>query len=341
MQSRVPCVVVGMLSLLLSGLAGAQDYQWTEIVIPGATVSSAWGINDKGQAAVNTTDGTAGIYWNGTFTPLPPPPEGFQVSALGINNDGVITGNARTVSDIRQGFILRGSTYTLFSRPGWANTEGRAIASSGLITGYSYGIGGTPTAGFIYDADTDTFTDATPPGSLFTITQGMNTFGRITGNGQDSSIGRYGFVWQQRTITQGKRELVPFLDRIKIAVGTNTRGINDSGVVVGWISDATARSDGFVGSDALGYQRLVAPGGELPGNSTICQGVNNFAQVVCTVSDSTSQTLGAFVGSPVGGEGNIDSSPRPASTRDIAASSGAAGWTNKPSEELVIPTMRP
>ncbi len=305
MQSRMLCLVVGVLSLLLSGLAWAQDYLWTEIVILGATVGGAWGINDQGQVAVNTTDGTAGIYWNRTFTPLPPPPQGFVVSALGINNDGVITGNARTVSDIRQGFILRGSTYTLFSRPGWDNTEGRAIANSGLITGYSYGIGGTPTAGFIYDPDTG-FTDATPPGSTFTITQGMNTFGRITGNGIEAGIGRYGFVWQQGTITKGKRELLPFLDRIKIDVSTNTRGINDSGVVVGWITGATGRGDGFVGSDALGYQRLVAPGGEMPGNSTVCQGINNFAQVVCTVNDSAFNPLGAFIGSPSEGKGNED-----------------------------------
>src|SRR6266851_7757847 len=120
MQSRMPCAVVSMLSLLLSGLAGAQDYQWTEIVIPGATVLQAWGINDKGQVALTTTDGMSGIYGDGTFTPLPPL-EGFQVGALGINNDGVITGGA-TAAGTQQGFILRGSTYTLFSRAGWDNT---------------------------------------------------------------------------------------------------------------------------------------------------------------------------------------------------------------------------
>jgi len=43
MQSRVPCLVVGMLSLLLSNLAGAQDYLWKEIVIEGATVDQAFG----------------------------------------------------------------------------------------------------------------------------------------------------------------------------------------------------------------------------------------------------------------------------------------------------------
>ena len=48
MQNRMLCLVVGMVSLLLSRLAGAQGYQWTEIVIPGATVLQAWQINDSG-----------------------------------------------------------------------------------------------------------------------------------------------------------------------------------------------------------------------------------------------------------------------------------------------------
>ncbi len=294
MHSRVPYLVVGMVSLLLSQLAGAQDYQWTEIVIPGGVLQS-WGLNDRGQVALTAMDGTSGIYVDGTFTPLPPPPQGLLAGAVGINNDGVITGIASTVAGTEQGFILRGTTYTFFSRRGWDNTEPRAIANSGLITGLSYG---ADSAGFIYDPDTDTFTDATPPGSTFTITQGMNRFGRITGDGREPAIGRYGFVWQQGTITEGQRELRPFLVRLKIDVITTARGINDSGVVVGRTTNADGRSDGFVGSDARGYQRLVAPGGEMPGNSTFCQGINNFAQVSCQVSESEGNPLGAFIGSP-------------------------------------------
>jgi hypothetical protein len=98
-------------------LAGAQDYQWTEIVIPGGVLQS-WGLNDRGQVALTATDGTSGIYENGTFTPLPPPPQGLQVVATGINNSGVITGSAFSETGTEQGFILRGSTYTFFSRPG-------------------------------------------------------------------------------------------------------------------------------------------------------------------------------------------------------------------------------
>jgi len=344
MQSRMSCLVVGVLSLLLSNLAGAQGYSWTEIVIPGSTISNAFGLNDKGQTAVTTTDNTSGIYGDGTFTPLPPPPEGIsRVIATGINNDGVITGSAYTVTGIEQGFILRGSTYMLFTRPDWDGTEPRAIANSGLITGYSYSTHVFSYAGFIYDADTNTFTDATPPGSDYTIVHGMNKFGRITGHGRESGIpgrGRYGFVWQHGAIAKGKRELLPFLDRLSIDFHTRGRGINDSGIVVGFLSDAAARGDGFVGNDARGYQRLVAPGGEVAGNSTICEGINNFAQVVCFVMDPAGNTLGAFIGSPVEGEGNADSSSHAASTRDIAASSGAAEWTNKSREELVIPAMR-
>jgi hypothetical protein len=325
----MPCLVVAILSLVFSKLAGAQDYQWTEMVIPGTTVESVWGLNDNGQVALFTTDGASGIYENGTFTPLPPL-EGFQVGGIGINNDGVITGNANDVAGIQRGFILRGSTYTLFSRPGWDNTEPRAIANSGLITGYSFAMGGIPATGFIYDPDTDTFTDATPPGSTFTITQGMNRFGRITGNGIESGIGRYGFVWQQGTISEGQRELLPFLVRLKIDVGTNARGINDSGVVVGFIAKADGRSDGFVGSDARGYQRLVAPGGEMPGNSTVCEGINNFAQVSCEVMDSKGNTVGAFIGSP--GESK--------SSVDLKSHADRVEGTHKPSEELVIPTTQ-
>ena len=128
MQRRLPWFAVGVFLLLLSKFAGAQEYSWTEIVIPGATVSNVFGLNDKGQTAVTLTDGTAGIYGDGIFTPLPPPPEGFRVGATGINNDGVITGPAFGVAGTEQGYILRGSNYTLFSRPGWDYTEPRAIA---------------------------------------------------------------------------------------------------------------------------------------------------------------------------------------------------------------------
>ena len=105
----------------------------------------------------------------------------------------------------------------------------------------------------------------------------------------------------------------------------------------------SCRSPGLLGRvhDAKPRQRLVLPGGEVAGNSTFCEGINNSAQVECYVWDPASIPQGAFIGSPSKGAGNADSSSRAASSRDIAASSGAAEWTNKSREELAVPTMRP
>jgi hypothetical protein len=261
-------------------------------------MGGAFGLNDKGQVAVTNADGSkTGIYRGGIFTPLPSPPAGYKVSALGINNGGTIVGGAFSPSDPthEQGFILIGSKYTFFSRPGWDNTESRAIANSGLITGYNYTSDVSTFAGFIYNAGTNTFTDATPPGSGtgFSVTQGMNADGRISGDGRSDELGRYAFMWQQGTLIRGTRELAPFLARLKIAdANSAARGINDAGVIVGFNSRA-----GFVGSDSRGFEVLIPPGGDAPGAVVACEGINNFRQVVCDVTDAAGNNRN-FIGTP-------------------------------------------
>lgn len=288
--------------LFVIGSANADAYSWTEILIPSiGPIGSAFGINDKGQVAVGSADGSNwGIYSNGIFTRLPALPAGYKVNAvLGINNSGIIVGGAFPPTDPthEQGFILIGSKYTFFSRPGWNNTEARAIANSGLITGYSYTDDGSAFAGFIYNPATNTFSDATPPGSgfAFSVTQGMNAAGRISGDGRSSEFGRYAFVWQQGALSTGARPLEPFLARVKIAdSGSAARGINDAGVIVGFTNSGL----GFVGNDARGFQRLVPPGGDAQGAGVVCEGINNFRQVVCGISDANGNTVGEFIGTP-------------------------------------------
>jgi hypothetical protein len=286
-----------------SAAGTASGYSWTEISIPSiGPLGLAFGPNDKGQVAVSNADGTkSGIYRNGVFTPLPPPPAGYTVSATGINNAGVITGSAIPSSDptSQRGFILIGSNYTLFAQPGWAVTSPRAIANSGLITGSSASADLSTNAGFIYDPRTNTFTDATPPGSGtgFSVTQGMNAEGRISGDGRLSGLGRYGFVWQQGALVEGKRELAPFLARFTIGDGqTAARGINDAGTIVGFTALAGTLV-GFVGSDSRGFRVLVPPGGDAAGASVSCEGINNALQVVCNVTDAAGNVRN-FIGSP-------------------------------------------
>ncbi len=294
--------VTSALTLIFTiGSSNAAGYSWTEILIPSiGPLGAAAGINDKGQVAVTNADASkTGIYRNGIFTPLPAPPAGYsKVTAWGINNRGIVTGGAFPPSDPthEQGFILVGSNYTFFSRPGWDNTEPRAIANSGLITGYSSTSDLSTTAGFIYNAGTNTFTDATPPGSGtgFSVTQGMNAAGRISGDGRLPGLGRYAFIWQQGTLVRGGRELAPFLARFTIAdVNTAARGINDAGFIVGFTNPGM----GFVGSDSRGFQLLIPPGGDAPGASIVCEGINNFRQVVCGVTDAAGNSRD-FIGTP-------------------------------------------
>jgi len=267
-----------MLIFTIGSESAFAAYSWTEILIPSiGPLGACFGLNDKGQVAVQTPDGSnTGIYRGGIFTPLPPPPTGYTVSATGINNGGTIVGSAVSPSDPthEQGFILIGSKYTFFSRPGWDRTEPRAIAR------------------------TNTFTDATPPGSGtgFSITQGMNAAGRISGDGRlPDGTGRYAFIWQQGTRGQGNHALAPFLAQFRITdAGTAARGINDAGVVVGFTNSGV----GFVGSDSRGFQLLIPPGGDAAGANVACEGINNFGQVVCTVTDPSGTIFRSFIGTP-------------------------------------------
>jgi hypothetical protein len=252
-----------------------------------------------------------GIYSHGIFTQLPSPPAGYNsFSAFGINNAGVVTGSALSgaCDNCEVGFILTGTTYKFFSQQGFANTEPRAIANSGLITGYSYNDPtGAPqtTSGFIYNpAGAGTFTVVNGPEYVtgFSIVQGMNASGRITG---DSRLAdprqRYGYVWQLGPLDNGNLTPLPFFARLTIGevgtgVRTAARGINDAGVITGFTSQGETNV-GFVGSDAKGFRLLVPPGGDAAGASTACTGINNARQVVCVVTDASNNNRN-FIGSP-------------------------------------------
>ena len=295
-KTLVLAAALCLLELAPAGAMAGEAYTWTQIVLPSGTVGQASGLNDFGQIAVTDVTGTvSGIYQNGRFTPLLTPPAGFLVNAYGINNAGTIVGTASTTTDAHlQAFILQRGKYRFFFRSGWQNTAARAVGPSGLVVGISYQDDQNTWAGFAYDPATGAFTDVTPPGSIYTIVQGVNRFGRIAGSGQDDS-GRYAFIWQQSA--SANRALVPFLERINVADGfANARGINDEGVITGW-AHSGGLAVGFVGSASRGYRLLVPPGGNAP-NLSYCQGINNARQVSCIITDANSNPLAGFLGSP-------------------------------------------
>jgi hypothetical protein len=280
------------------------SYLWTQVVIPGKTPIGQMGINDKGQTAVLIDDGTSGIYQRGTFRPLPAPPSscGCLTTAAAINDSGTIVGTATSPSDFSErGFILSGSTYTFFSWPGWDNTEARGIGNQGLVVGYSYSNDFFQSAGFVYDPSTGVFTQVTPGTANASIVQGINRFGRIAGNAIDPSPRRvYGLVSQLAPLNAFGGTQVPFAQKFQLnGVATRARGINDFGIVVGFVARPDGTFAGFVGNDSWGYEMLKPPGSDLPDHSTTCSGINNFGQVACTVGTlDGSTTFGLYIGTP-------------------------------------------
>ncbi|HVN47179.1 MAG TPA: hypothetical protein VMT66_18290 [Steroidobacteraceae bacterium] len=314
---RIGIACTTALGLMIGSAANAGEtesgYSWSEILIPRiGPLGSAFNINDKGQVAVTNASGTVtGIYSHGIFTRLPAPPAGYNtLAAYGINNAGVVTGSALSAAcgNCEVGFILTGKTYKFFAQQGFANTEPRAISNSGLITGYSYNDPtGAPqtTSGFVYNpAGAGTFTVVNGPEYVtgFSIVQGMNASGRITGDSRLADpTQRYGYVWQLAPLDNGALTLLPFLARFTIGevgtgVRTAARGINDAGDITGYTS-LGGTNVGFVGNDAKGFRLLVAPGGDGAGAITACTGINNARQVVCVVTDASNNNRD-FIGTP-------------------------------------------
>jgi len=77
----------------------------------------------------------------------------------------------------------------------------------------------------------------------------------------------------------------------------------DHGVIVGFGGNAAGTNQFFIGNDVRGYQRLIVPCGDAP-NSTVCEGINNSGHVVCGASDPTFNTIGEFIGTPDGEDGD-------------------------------------
>ena len=281
----------------------AVAYVWMQVLIPGKSPNQQFGINDKGQTVVTTDDGASGIYDHGSFTPLPPPPASCacKVDGTAVNNAGVVVGIATPIAGgPEQGFVLSGGTYTFFSWAGWQNTEPRGIGNQGLVVGWAFNSDNT-NAGFVFDPFTGTFTNVTPGSGFPSIVQGLNRLGRVAGTFvQPSPRKLFGLISQfAPTATFGSTQ-VPFASQTQLGgAATRARGINDFGVTVGFVAAANGGSSAYTGSDTLGYEIVVPPGGEAPDASSICTGINNLGQVACAVADlNFNNTRGLFIGTP-------------------------------------------
>jgi uncharacterized membrane protein len=257
------------LALLAAGASHATDY--TVTTLPGNSATQGvqvFGLNNAGQVAggfitLGGTPGQQAFVWQADGTTFLTGPAGALGStALGIADNGVVvgswydslvddgtgTGNL-TFGNVR-GFVLDGGVYTTVAAPGASFTQLRGVSPDGqLVTGYA--TVGDVNVGFVHDRSSGSFTYLGVTDSLFTLPQGMNSAGLVTGSDVIQPAAgpgtRPGFV---HNLASGTRTdtLVPGWQR------TAFRDIDESGGLVGWLSGTDASGApltvGFIGSPA-------------------------------------------------------------------------------------------
>ncbi len=297
-------------------------YVYDNVAVPGSgTNSFISGLNDGGQAIVNSASGVQYIYSPGsglTALPAPPASSGYDGGTVGygINNNGVVVGSAcncpgSNPGTIEQGFILSKGSYSFFSYPGASVTIARAITSSGLVTGYD-----NVSGGFLYNPATKTFTSIYPPGSVspvqsymnaafnpavFTPAQGITSGGLIVGSTLLSTNNPSGaanpffsaYLYNQ---TSGNYSVFQ-VD----GDSSQARGINPSGVMTGFVTvggggESSSNTDAFVGTVGH-FQLLIDPGAV---NGTFGESINSSGQVAGVYLDGSFNQLG-FIATPATG----------------------------------------
>ena len=132
-------VLFAAAALVAGSPANAVSYKYTQIDVPGATSTTASGINDAGQIVGNVDNDRAFIYFDGSFTKLVAPGAFLdQTAAWGINDAGQIVGSFLDSTPHRHGFLDTGGSFTQLDVPGapnsasarWTGSELGAAASA-------------------------------------------------------------------------------------------------------------------------------------------------------------------------------------------------------------------
>jgi probable HAF family extracellular repeat protein len=237
---------------------------FTQIDVPGATETIAYGINDVGQIVgffSNSTGQHGFLYSDGSFTQIDVP-GATSTRLTGINNAGQIIG----LRD-NSAFLDTNGTFTEISVPGASFTGASGINNIGQIVGTCFGCGiGQSENGFLYAGGSFTLIHA--PGSFVTFADGINDAGQIVGGCFGCGIGQSenGFLYSGGSFTQFQ---VPGAD------STFPSDINGAGQIDGSFSNGTGGAHGFLDSGA-NFTQIDVPGA----TETIAYGINDAGQIV-------------------------------------------------------------
>lgn len=242
--------------------------------INGAFTAMAFGINSAGTVVGTDGNGNAFSLRGGTVSTFIPP-GGTSASAFGINDLGTIVGQYATAAGSALGFIRAGSTYiTINPSSGPDLVDPQGINNSGLIAGFYVGNDGQD-HGFLANqsaasgglltatplADPTIPSVAAEPGATFVFSQmlGINDSGAVVGYYGDSTTSQHGFLYDSLTgqYTFLDDPAAQFNNGVEI---TQITGINDSGEISGFYSDANGVFHGFVATPVPEPGSLTALG---------------------------------------------------------------------------------
>jgi probable HAF family extracellular repeat protein len=176
-------------------------------------------------------------------------------------------------------YLDTGGTFTTVTVQGATSTFASGVNTSGQIVGHYYD-SSFNTHGFLLSGSVLTTIDA--PGAVQpygTIVTGLNGSGQVVGYYEDSAGVVHGFLWSAGTFTT--------IDYPE-ATGTYPTAINNSGVIVGYFTEATdSYRHGWERSGSTMTAINVSGASE-----TMPQGINTSGQIVGAYLNASGQTSG-------------------------------------------------
>ena len=174
----------------------AITFTFTSLDYPGATVTTASGINNSNVIVGDYTDASGNMHgyyrsFSGTFVAVNYP--GATATSLwGINDNNQAVGYYTDSSGNTHGFFFGlPGTYIAINYPGAAFTIAYGINNSDQIVGTWGNAAGTIQDGF--SLINNVFTDLSYPGSISTLSSGVNSSGTICGEWFDTNSVTHGF----------------------------------------------------------------------------------------------------------------------------------------------------
>jgi hypothetical protein len=232
-------------------------------VLSGLAASAmALGVNSAGSVVGSDGAGNAFIIFGGGTPASFLPGASTAATAFGINDRGAISG-IMTVGAVMPGFVLNGDNLITINAPSGAASNvvnAQGINNNGLVVGFYLGndgqvhgftgnigsaVGGVLTGTAVTDP---TIPPANgEPGATFVFSQilGINDHGIAVGYYGDSTTSQHGYFYKTMT---GQ---YTFLDDPNAAFNngvevTQITGINNSGEITGFYSDANGVFHGFI-----------------------------------------------------------------------------------------------